>query len=548
MKKLFFSLLGLFALACSSNDDPEVNPTPDPETTLRCEILSPVAESRHDLNQPLVIQCDGESPEQSPVTQARLKIGNRIVASSSELPFSYTHTFAEDQSEGEVEITLTVENSAGKSASDKVKITTYRSHDTPQVLTCSIVAPVDGQEVNPDEPLAIRCEASADWGEITRAVLEIGGQEVYASALVPFTYTHTFDADQAEGEVELLLTVTGEEENTQQARSSILLKRPEPKPQGVTYVVAKDGSGDYYTVQEAINATKSNSSTRQVIYIKPGTYKEKITIESNRPYLTLVGEDAATTILTYDDYAGKDNLGTQNSASFTLKATDFMAVNLTFENPHQNLSSDGAQAVAVGAYNDRAAFYNCRLVGYQDTFYAKNAARVYCKDCYIEGNVDFIFGDATLLCQDCQLHCNRNNSVLTAAADHSNAQYGFVFMDCTITHVEGQDFAGSTFNTFYLGRPWKQGAKVVFIRCDEPSKLNAAGWCRMSEGVEASLFAEYQCTGAGAAADRLTKREMGGRQLTESEASAYTLSNIFSAAARNYSADWIPEAKFVLVK
>ena len=263
-----------------------------------------------------------------------------------------------------------------------------------------------------------------------------------------------------------------------------------------------------------------------------------------------MGEDAATTILSWDDSAGTigpngQELGTQNSASLTISSTDFMAVNLTIENTHKNITGQGDQAVAVGAYSDRAVFYNCRLVGYQDTFYAKSNGRVYCKDCYIEGNVDFIFGDAVLLCENCQLHCNRNESVLTAAADHSKSRFGFVFRNCSMTHVEGADFTGKEFKTFHLGRPWKAGAKVVFIRCNEPAALAAAGWRRMSEGVEAALFAEYRCSGNGAAADRLAQREMGGRQLTDEEAAEYTVENIFAAVCNpdKYETDWIPAEK-----
>lgn len=327
-------------------------------------------------------------------------------------------------------------------------------------------------------------------------------------------------------------------------------KDPEPEQPAPAWelLVAQDGSGDYATVQEAIDALPNNGKPH-VVYIKAGTYREKITVRNHRNTI-LVGEDAATTILTWDDCAGTigpngQELGTQNSASLTISSTDFMAVNLTIENSHKNDTGQGDQAVAVGAYSDRTAFYNCRLVGYQDTFYVKNNGRVYCKDCYIEGNVDFIFGDAVLLCENCQLHCNRNDSVVTAAADHSKSRFGFVFADCTLTHIEGSDFTGKPFSTFHLGRPWKAGAQVVFIRCDEPAALAAAGWRRMSAGVEAGLFAEYQCTGAGAAADRLAQRQMGGRQLTDADAAEYTIENIFAAACNpeKYDTDWTPAAK-----
>lgn len=423
----------------------------------------------------------------------------------------------------------------------------------PGTITCQIVAPTNNAEVDPDEPLTIRGEATIENTTVKAVQLKVGEQIIPAVNTIPFSYTYTFPASQPEGNLSLSLAVVSAENRTSTHSVTIRLKRPDGPAAKADIVVAKDGSGHFTTVQEAINSLPSNGTTRKTIFIKAGEYYEKIAV--NRPFVTLIGEQAETTVITYDDYAGKPlegggELGTQNSAGFTINSTDFMAVNLTFSNPHKNLAGSGQndQAVAVGVYNDRAVFYNCRLVGYQDTFYVKNAARVYCKDCYIEGNVDFIFGDAVLLCQNCQLHCNRHDSVLTAAADHTNSLYGFTFIDCRITHIEGNDFNGRAFSTFYLGRPWKQNARVVFIRCEEPALLHAAAWRRMSEGVDAALFAEYQCTGAGAAEDRLATREMGGRQLTAEEAATYTLEQIFAAQTNpnKYKSDWLPDPKIEL--
>lgn len=420
-------------------------------------------------------------------------------------------------------------------------------------ITCRITSPVSGAEIDPDQPLVITGGATIENTSVKAVQLKVGNQIITEVNSLPFQYTHTFPTTQPEGELTLQLAVVSAENRTSSSAVTVRLKRPAGPAAKADIVVAKDGSGQFTTVQEAINSLPTNATTRKTIYIKAGEYYEKIAV--NRPFVTLIGEKAETTVITYDDYAGKPlegggELGTQNSSGFTINSTDFMAVNLTFSNPHKNLSGSGQndQAVAVGVYNDRAAFYNCRLIGYQDTFYVKNYARVYCKDCYIEGNVDFIFGDAVLLCQNCQLHCNRHDSVLTAAADHTNCLYGFTFIDCRITHIEGKDFNGRDFGTFYLGRPWKQNARVVFIRCDEPALLNAAAWRRMSEGVDAALFAEYQCTGAGAAADRLAKREMGGRQLTDEEAATYTPELIFAAKTNpnKYKSDWMPEPKIEL--
>lgn len=416
-------------------------------------------------------------------------------------------------------------------------------------ISCKINSPTAGAVINPEQKLTISASGSIsndNWGRI---LLKVGNEQITSLTTLPFSYSHSFATSTPEGTVTIRLEVEGKLSGKSASDEvSVTLKRPIQRPEGVTYVVAKDGSGDYATLQQAINALKSNQQSRQVIYIKPGTYHEKFSIPQNKPFVTLIGADAATTILTYDDYAGKatadgGTIGTQNCASFTISATDFQAQNLTFQNPHANTTSSGDQAVAVGVYNDRATFYNCRLVGYQDTFYVKNNARVYCKSCYIEGNVDFIFGDAVLVCEDCQLHCNRDGSVITAAAEHTNSLFGFNFIRCRLTHIEGKDFNNKQFSGFYLGRPWKPNARVVYLYCEEPALLKAAAWCRMSDEADAALFGEYQCTGEGAAADRQAKREMGGRQLTDAEAATYTLQNIFARTTNptKYSSDWLPD-------
>lgn len=325
---------------------------------------------------------------------------------------------------------------------------------------------------------------------------------------------------------------------------------PTPEPQIETITVAQDGTGDYTSVQAAIDALPQDNQPR-LLYIAAGTYAEKIILGPGHNNLIVMGESAETTILTWNDSAGTlvngEALGTQNSASVAIRSYDVVVQNLTIQNTFANRSGlSDTQAVALRTDSDRVAIYDCRIVGYQDTFYLKNAGRVYCEACYIEGNVDFIFGDAVGYFVDCQLHCNRQESVLTAAATLEGSRFGFVFENCTITHIEGADFNGKTFTTFHLGRPWKNKPKTVFLRCYEPETLSPAGWRSMS--VEADLYAEYQCRGNGASAERLDQREMGGRQLTAEEAEAYTLENIFSAATNpeKYNADWVPAERYVL--
>ena len=305
-------------------------------------------------------------------------------------------------------------------------------------------------------------------------------------------------------------------------------------------IVAADGTGDYRTLKEALN--KISGSKYHIVHIRPGTYCEKIDMRKDR--VILYGDNPETTIITYDDYAGKprsststSTIGTQDSYSFAVNAQEFVAINVTFQNTHKNMSGSGDQAVAVTVFQDRAAFYNCRLLGYQDTFYVKNEARVYCKDCYIEGNVDFICGDAALLCENCTLCVNRNDSPITAPSTSPKSDFGFVFRDCKITSLPGKDFRGNEITSIYLGRAWKAGARAVYINCEEPANLSPDGWRnRMSEDAVEALFAEYQCTGEGATAERLEQRKNNGRQLTDDEAAEYTRDNIFT---RNNST-WVP--------
>ena len=329
---------------------------------------------------------------------------------------------------------------------------------------------------------------------------------------------------------------------------------PEPSDPIHTVVVAADGSGDYTTVQEAFDALPVDNKPH-IVRLRPGTYEEKVTLTSRHPYVTLIGDNATTCIITWDDYAGRDNgaggtLGTSGSQTFLVEANDFTASNVTIANTYVNSQANTAvnkntQAVSVQVKGDRAAFYGCRITGYQDTFYGRGTGRVYLRDCYVEGNVDFIFGSSTILLDRCTLHMNRNNSVVTAPSTPADHNYGIVCMDCTITFPSSseKDFDGAPFSYFHLGRPWKDAPRAVFIRCEEPAALNPAGWTTMS--CEPTLFAEYQCSGEGAAADRLAQRANGGRQLTEAEAAEYTVAKIFAkGSATEYAIDWLPAETF----
>ncbi len=289
------------------------------------------------------------------------------------------------------------------------------------------------------------------------------------------------------------------------------------------FIVAKDGTGNFTTVQEAINAVQDSNHTRTVILIKNGTYKEKLTLPATKINVSFIGEDVNKVILTYDDYASKKNekganIGTTGSASFFIYGDGFSAENITFEN------SAGAvgQAVAVRVSADRIQFKNCRFLGFQDTLYVHGAgakSRQYYKNCYIEGTTDFIFGAATVLFENCSIYCKKGGSYITAANTPKEAIFGMVFVKCTITGENGV--------SYYLGRPWGDFAKTVFIQSELPAFVRPEGWHNWGRpAAEPTVqYAEYKNTGEGAATG---KRASWSKQLTQEEAKRYTAQNMFN--------------------
>lgn len=259
------------------------------------------------------------------------------------------------------------------------------------------------------------------------------------------------------------------------------------------FVVAKDGSGDFFTVQEAINAVPDfRKENRTTILVRKGTYKEKLIIPESKINISLIGEDG--TVLTYDDYASKpnyfgENKGTSGSSSCYIYGHDFYAENITFDNS----SGPVGQAVACFISGDRVYFKNCRFLGFQDTLYTygKNS-RQYYEDCYIEGTVDFIFGWSTALFNRCTIH-SKSNGYITAPSTDKGKAYGYVFYDCNLTADEGVD-------QVYLSRPWRPYGQAVFIQCHLGKHILPEGWNNWGnkEAEKTVFYAEYQSTGEGA--------------------------------------------------
>lgn len=291
------------------------------------------------------------------------------------------------------------------------------------------------------------------------------------------------------------------------------------------FVVATDGSGDFKTVQEAINAVADSSESVTKIFIKNGVYKEKIIVSIAKKNIKLIGEDKHQTILTYDDYASKlgangKNIGTSGSSSIYIYSDDFSAENITFEN---SVGPVG-QAVAVWVGGDRAHFKNCRFLGFQDTLYTYGVgSRQFYENCYIEGTTDFIFGSATALFKNCEIFCKKGGQFITAASTPQTSKFGYVFLNCKISGADGI--------SYYLGRPWRPYAKVVFINCEMPAFIKPIGWDFWGKEANKStaFYAEYKNKGEGFKPE---SRVSWSHQLSDEEAKHYTQDNILKG--------WLP--------
>ena len=284
--------------------------------------------------------------------------------------------------------------------------------------------------------------------------------------------------------------------------------------------VSEDGKADYKTVQAALDAVPNSNTKPVIIYIKKGIYKEQITVDARKNFVTIIGEGKDDVTLTYDNHAGTklangDTLNTWSCASFFIYANDFKAENIHFEN---NAGFTAGQAVAVRAEGNRIAFKHCSFTGFQDVlFLSGNGVKHYFEDCYIEGTTDFIFGAATAVFKNCHIHSKKNSHV-TAASTNSIIPFGFVFFNCELT-------ADTGINKVSLGRPWSPTASVTYIKCKLGKHIIADGWNNWKNPANEATarFAEYKSVGEGA---NEMARVKWSKQLSEEEIKKYTLKNI----------------------
>ncbi len=288
-------------------------------------------------------------------------------------------------------------------------------------------------------------------------------------------------------------------------------------PQQYKYVftVAKDGSGDYMFIQDAIDAMRVYPLAPITLFIKNGVYNEKIELPANNVDVTFVGESADSTIIVYNDYSGKGKHTTFTSYTAKISGNRFRAENITFANS----AGPVGQALALYVDADKAVFKNCKFLGNQDTIFASGEeAHQLFASCYIEGTTDFIFGPATAVFKNCTIK-GKTNSFITAASTPKGKQYGFVFIDCKI-------IAGDAVDKLCLGRPWRAYSNTVFINCSLPKVIAPEGWNNWgnAENEKTAFYAEYKNYGEGAAVD---KRVKWSKQLNKLQLSHYSLAQIF---------------------
>ena len=296
-----------------------------------------------------------------------------------------------------------------------------------------------------------------------------------------------------------------------------------------TLFVARDGTAEFRNVADAIEVCRAFMDYHKVIFVKRGTYKEKLIVPSWLDNIEIVGEDVNQTIITFDDHANirlagtEQGMGTFRTYTLKIEGNGITLKNITIENNSARLG----QAVALHTEGDRLRFIGCRFLGHQDTIYTgKAGTRLYFENCYIEGTTDFIFGPSTAWFEGCTIK-SKANSYVTAASTPNNVEFGYVFNHCRLIAEEGID-------KVFLGRPWRPYAYTLFMNCELGKHIVPAGWHNWGNAAneQTARYLEYNNSGEGAAT---TQRAPWSRQLSKKEAAAITPQRVFRIESQ-----WMP--------
>ncbi|WCJ22250.1 Plant invertase/pectin methylesterase inhibitor superfamily [Euphorbia peplus] len=303
--------------------------------------------------------------------------------------------------------------------------------------------------------------------------------------------------------------------------------------------VNQDGSGDYVTIMDAISAAPNNSNGANgyfMIYVTAGVYEEYVNIAKNKRYLMIVGDGINQTVVTGNRNV-VDGWTTFNSATFVVTAPNFVAVNMTFRNTAGSIKH---QAVAVRNGADLSTFYSCSFEAYQDTLYTHSLRQFY-RECDIYGTVDFIFGNAAVVLQNCNIYprlpmSGQFNAITAQGRTDPNQNTGISIHNCVIRAAD--DFASSVSSVkTYLGRPWKEYSRTVYMQTFMDSLINPAGWQAWNGDFALSTlyYAEFDNTGPGSSTSSRVTWE-GYHVIDANDAANFTVSNFLVGDA------WLPLA------
>ncbi|XP_004303759.1 PREDICTED: pectinesterase 3 [Fragaria vesca subsp. vesca] len=297
--------------------------------------------------------------------------------------------------------------------------------------------------------------------------------------------------------------------------------------------VAQDGTGDFKTIQEAVNAVPKKNLTRFVIYVKQGTYLENVIMDKNKWNVMMYGDGKAKTIV-----SGKlnfvDGTATFNTATFAVAGKGFIAKDMGFIN---TAGAAKHQAVAFRSGSDQSVYYRCSFDAFQDTLYAHSNRQFY-RDCDITGTIDFIFGNAAVVFQNCNIQPrqpmpNQFNTITAQGKKDPNQNSGISIQKCTIFPLESNMTAQT-----YLGRPWKEFSTTIFMQSTIGSILNPLGWIEWVSNVDPPstiFYAEYQNSGPGSSVDKRVTWAGYRPSLTDVEAAKFTVESFIQGS------EWLPQ-------